>query len=612
MRTNRWRAVQALADCSLLLLLAAMATVLPATRSIAAGPDTNAPRVCRFSAAPVDPRCLDRSGATDIVGVRVSEANGYRFPDHLRVYALDLRTLPDSGRFAVTSRSPYPGSGISTFELFQGEHRFRPARWPEKGFVRTIAPGPGDGKNSIILPPDLFGRFGHEPFLWFGGYPTAEYAFETSAVQSVDPASRVLTLNPFKGPQAVKKEFASYLFNAFSALSQPGDYVFDKGKRIVYAAATEDSDRFGIATSATLLEIVGAENLRIEGLKLEKVLGAALVIRDSRNITIDNCLIRHSGKNAIVVQGGSNVVISNCRIYDIAETAIDINGGDRITLTPSGHAIVGNDIRTFGADARSYRPAIRMGGVGIRVEDNYIADAPHSAIILQGNDHLIRGNRIHNVGQETNDVGAIYFGRDWTERGTVIDSNWFSEIGMPDGPGAKDAVARSLVFGIYLDDQESGYRISRNVFDRVNVPVMLHGGRDNIVEGNAFLRCRTAGIRYRSRGEGLTGGTLQQRLEAMPYRSGIWAERYPALAGIENARPADPINNSESGNFAIDCPLYNVDKNINPAHWPDIGKNSRQSPERKITGGTTEVLEKAGMGCDRLPVLCQWRGRDGN
>lgn len=610
MRTNRWCAVQALADCSLLLLLAAMATVLPATRSIAAGPDTNAPPVCRFSAAPVDPRCLDRSGATDIVGVRVSEANGYRFPDHLRVYALDLRTLPDSGRFAITPRGAYVGIGTSTFELFQGEHRFRPARWPEKGFVRTISPG--NGGNSVILPADLFGRFGREPFLWIGGYPTAEFAFETSPVKSTDPVRHALTLSPLKAPHPLRKDFPFYLFNAFSALSQPGDYVFDKEKRIVYAAATEDSDHFGIATSATLLEIVGAENLRIEGLKLEKVLGAALVIRDSRNITIDNCLIRHSGKNAIVVQGGSNVVISNCRIYDIAETAIDIKGGDRITLTPSGHAVIRSDIRAFGVDARSYRPAIHIGGVGIRIEDNYIADGPHSAIIMQGNDHLIRGNRINNVAQEANDAGAIYAGRNWTERGTVIDSNWFSEIGMADGPGADASVGRSFITGVYLDDQESGYRVTRNIFDRVSLPVMIHGGRDNIIENNAFLRCQLGGIRLRERGEGLTGGTLQQGLQAIPYKSAIWVERYPALASIENERPADPLNNRESSNFAIDCPLFTLDKNVDPAHWPDIGKNSRQSPERKITGGTTEVLEKAGMGCDRLPVLCQWRGRDGN
>jgi len=524
---------------------------------------------CRYSGQPIDPRCLDRSGAVTLKGERVTEARGHRFPADLKVYAIDLKSLPNSNRFAITRRGAYIGVGASTFELFQGDRRFRPARWPERGFVRTIKHGAAD--NTFVLPADLFDRFAQEPFLWMGGYQTAQYAFETSPVKSADPATHTLTVDPPKAPPHIRDNFPFYLFNAFSALSQPGDYVFDQERGVVYAAATEDSNQFEIGTQETLLEIIGAQNLELKGLKLEKSLGTALVIRDSNNVTIDGCSIRHSGKGAIVVKGGSNVVISNCRIEDTAETAVDIQGGDRTTLTPAGHAIMNSDIRSFGVDSRSYRPGIQIGGVGIRIEGNHLEDGPHAAIIVQGNDHLVRGNRIHNVVQEANDAGAIYMGRDWTERGTVIDSNWFSEIGMTDGPGGAESVDRTFVSGVYLDDQESGFRITRNIFDRVSRPVVIHGGRDNIIEGNAFLRCSGgSGIFIARRGEGLTGGTLQQRLQAMPYKTGLWATRYPALVTIENNRPADPIDNQESGNLALACPLFVFQSPKNPLFWNEI------------------------------------------
>jgi len=42
------------------------------------------------------------------------------------------------------------------------------------------------------------------------------------------------------------------------------------------------------------------------------------------------------------------------------------------------------------------------------VAHNLIHHAPHQAIALQGNDHVIEFNEIHHVCEESNDAGAIY------------------------------------------------------------------------------------------------------------------------------------------------------------------------------------------------------------
>ena len=503
----------------------------------------------------------------------------------------------------ITRRGSYFDEAGSTFELFQGDARFQPARWPRQGYSRGIRKGPS--ADTIAVTPDIYARFGREPFLWIGGYWAADWAYETVPVEATDANLSAFTIPKRKSPGETRDGFPFFLFNAFAALAEPGDYVFDADAKVVYAAATVDTDIFEVGTEQTLLEITNANGLRLENLQLEKSLGTSLKIRNSTNVTIDGCRIRHSGGGAILVEGGSGVVISRCLIQDTAETAVHLTGGTRRDLVPAGHAIVDSVIKGFSRDART-RSAVQLTGVGLRVERNLIEDGPHAAIVVQGNDHVIRGNKIHDVVQETDDAGAIYAGRDWTERGTTIDGNWFSEIGMSDGPRAGSAIGRKFVSGIYLDDQESGYRISSNVFDRVARPVVIHGGRDNLVTGNAFLRCEYSGIWLERRGEGLTGGELNQRLSAMPYREPPWSVRYPALATIQENQPAEPLGNQEEHNTAVGCTLFSFGRSTSPNFWPSIGANSRQIAAPETAGyATVDVLKRAGLNCDTYPIVCQ-------
>jgi hypothetical protein len=539
----------------------------------------------------------------EIKGQRVFSVNGVEFPANIRVYEISLKGLPGAG-FAITRRGAYVGYDSSTFELFQGDSRFRPARWPDEGFSRNLKLA--EDKKGIVLPPELYQRFAREPDLWIGAYWTADWAFETSRVQAMVATENKLIFDPLKAPQAIRGSFPFYVFNALSALTHPGDYVLDEAKQIVYAAAVTDSDTFGVGVERTLLEINGARNITLKGLKLDNVLGTALVIRNSENVTIDGCEIRHSGRRGILVDGGKNVVITHCRVDDTAETAIEVKGGDRKTLTPAAHVVSDNHVSHFGVDTRVYRSGIQVSGVGIRVENNIIEDSLHSAIIMSGNDHVIAGNEIRNVVREADDAGAIYTGRDWTDRGNLIRGNWFHDIGMPDAPGAELALGRKLVAGIYLDDQESGYTIENNVFDRVSRPVFIHGGRDNAINGNAFLRCGESAIFLARRGEGMTGGTLQQRLEAMPYDKGIWAIRYPALAKLKDDQPAEPLHNTESDNLAVGCPLFAHSPKTPAELWPDMGKTSRTIPDAPAKDQTTlEVLSTYSLGCEQFPVLCR-------
>jgi hypothetical protein len=184
-----------------------------------------------------------------------------------------------------------------------------------------------------------------------------------------------------------------------------------------------------------------------------------------------------------------------------------------------------------------YHPAVALGGVGNRATHNLIHDAPHEAIGFSGNDHLIEFNEIRDVCTESNDAGAIYAGRDWTMRGTVIRYNYLRDI-----TGFEE---RGCV-GVYLDDMWCGTEIYGNVFYRVTRAAFIGGGRDVTIENNIFVDCDPA-VHLDARALGWAADTvrttMKERLAAMPYQRPPWSDRYPELVNILQDDPAAPKGN---------------------------------------------------------------------
>jgi len=205
-----------------------------------------------------------------------------------------------------------------------------------------------------------------------------------------------------------------------------------------------------------------------------------------------------------------------------------------------------------------YTPAISIDGVGLRVAHNLIHDAPHMAIGFGGNDHLIEFNEIHHVCLESNDAGAMYAGRDWTMRGTVIRHNYLHDI-----TGFRD---RGCV-GVYLDDMFCGTRIYGNIFYRVTRAAFIGGGRDCTVENNLFVDCRPA-LHIDARAMGWAADTvpttMTERLKAMPYTSELWRQRYPELPSILQDEPAAPKGNIVARNVSWGGQWDGVDRTSRP------------------------------------------------
>ena len=203
-----------------------------------------------------------------------------------------------------------------------------------------------------------------------------------------------------------------------------------------------------------------------------------------------------------------------------------------------------NCIHDYGQWKRMYCAGISLGGVGNRAANNLIHSAPHIAINFSGNDHIIELNEIHHVCLESNDAGAIYAGRDWSMRGTVIRHNFMHHVTGFRNHGC---------VGVYLDDMFCGTEISGNVFYKVTRAAFIGGGRDVTIKNNIFVDCNPA-IHIDDRALGwaanCANSTMKDRLAAMPYKNKLWAGRYPRLVNILDDEPAAPKGILVEGNLS--------------------------------------------------------------
>ncbi len=444
------------------------------------------------------------------------------------------------------------GGGL---EVFFGEQRMTLARWPNEGFTRiadllSIEPRnvrgtKGDSVGIFVFEGDRPLRWIGEQDLWVHGYWFWDWADQRQRVRRIDRDDRTIEVEEPYHHYGYRKGQWYYAYNALSELDRPGEWYLDRDAGILYFWPPGDLDRTPVTVSV-LDELVSATDttwLSFQGLTFECTRKTAVTMSGAHN-SIIGCTFRDIGGFAAKASG-TDQRIMHCDARYLGEGGFSIAGGDRPTLTPAGNVVENCHIHDFGEWKRMYVPGVAVSGVGNRVVHNLIHDAPHQAISFRGNDHLIALNEIHSVCYESNDAGAIYSGRDWTMRGTTIRNNYMHHINGREGRGC---------VGIYLDDMWCGTQMVGNVFYRVIRATFIGGGRDCAIAGNIFVECpRAIHIDARAMGWAAAAvpGTMTTRLEAMPYQSPLWAERYPKLVGILDDEPAAPKGNVVRGNVVV-------------------------------------------------------------
>lgn len=446
-------------------------------------------------------------------------------------------------------------------ELFFDHKPMTLARWPNEGFVKIVETVGGEPTTGLGFKGDKIGKFTYEgdrpkrwseeKDIWLHGFWFWDWADTYEPVESIDTEKSIITNRKPYHWYGYRAGARWYAVNLLAELDAPGEWYLDRGNGQLYfwPPAPLEGREACVSLIDNIVQIDNASHVSLVGLTLEVCRGTAIKMDGGQNNRIAGCTIRNAGNGAIHIDGGTGHGVQSCDIYQIGETAVSVSGGDRKTLTPGNHFVDNCEIRDYSRWVYTYRSGISIGGVDLRVSHNLIHDAPHNAIGLSGNEHTIEFNEVHHVCRITDDAGAFYMGRDFTQRGNVIRHNYWHHIG--------DFQSWIGVQAVYLDDWSSGTTITGNIFYKLFRGILIGGGRDNIVKNNLFAECANP-VFVDARGLGWakyyfddTNNTLIERLNAMPYRQPPWSERYPELLTLYEDEPAKPKGNVIAHNISI-------------------------------------------------------------
>ncbi len=441
---------------------------------------------------------------------------------HGKVLQVDLKAqgITDYGEVAKQGKH---------MELFFQDRPMTLARWPNEGFV-NIGEVVGDkDSGQFTYTGDRPQRWMPEQDIWLHGYWYHDWSDSYQRVASIDTQQRLISLATPQHGYGYRAGQRFYALNLLVELDQPGEWYLDRDSGILYfwpPAPPDDGQAVLSVLEEPIIRLNDASHVMIRNLIIECTRGMAVTVEGGTHNLIAGCTVRNTGDVGVNISGGTGNGVIACDIYETGAGGIKLSGGDRLTLTPAGHFARNNYIHHYSRWHRTYRPGVKISGVGNQVSHNLIHDAPHNAILLSGNEHLIEFNEIHHVCLECGDVGAFYMGRDWTARGTIIRYNFFHHLGGL-GIGSQ---------AVYLDDCASGITVFGNVFYKVQRAAFIGGGRDNTVENNIFVDCHPAvWIDHR----GLAGPkwscftTMKKRLEAVNHHEPPYSERYPKLAELD-------------------------------------------------------------------------------
>jgi hypothetical protein len=467
--------------------------------------------------------------------------------DHVAVISLPDAGITDWGDPVQVGMMP---------ELFLDGVPLPLARWPNEGFTKIdqltgsmpteIHGIKGDKGGKFTIADDRIKRWVNEKDLRVHGYWFWDWSAAYMKVAAINPESKEISLADPQHGYGYRTGQRFYVLNALSELDQPGEWYIDREDGKLYLWPLKPLEKSGLVLSVQprIIESNECSFVELRGLSFEACRGNAVSVTGGESLHIVACRFRDIGGSGVSITGMRHAVVG-CDLSELGESGISINGGDRTTLTSGEGRVENNLIHHYGRIIRTYAPAIGVAGVGMRIAHNLVFDAPHCAILLHGNDHVIEFNEIHHVCQETGDVGAFYMGRDWSMRGNVVRHNYFHHI---KGPGLHGAMS------VYLDDAASGTKVFGNVFYKAGRAVLLGGGRDNIIENNVFVDCEPS-IHVDARGLNWMKNHIEedmpQKLKAFPYQTPPWSDRYPELISLLNDDPGAPKGNVIERNISV-------------------------------------------------------------
>ena len=513
-----------------------------------------------------------------------------------KIVKVDLR------KAGITSLGELRNSGFSRpavpawTEVFVNDQVQKLSRWPNDTMAlmgEVVETGSIPRNGEMDNRGGTFRYFGDRPSQWksgdpkwIAGYFAWGYADDMVRIAQIDTTDKTIKLD-----EAVMYGLISgadynrwYVVNLLEEVDVPGEYYIDYPNMTLWLYPSEKIEKLSLSLLAEpMLALEGVKNVEVQHIDFECSRGMGVYMERTENVILRGCRFHNLGATAVCIgkgvkpydqyahtgetnipvsrmignlaqyiyknpvfdrEAGRNNGIVDCVIEEVGAGGINMGGGNRITLEPGGNYVQNCRISRYNRVEKSYRPAIQLTGAGNRVSNCEIFDAPSSAILIQGNDHLVEYCDIHNVCNEIDDLGAVYYGRDQSEQGNKLMFNYVHDLS-----------AKHRVTGFYHDDGACGMYVYGNILYKAGLqPVLLGGGSDNHYKNNIFIGT-PYGLYVDNRLENWAKGTIdiiKERLEMVNYESGPFKEKYPWAANYVSEGIATPKRNVAERNLFYD------------------------------------------------------------
>ncbi len=442
---------------------------------------------------------------------------------------------------------------VPHIQLFFNSKPMPLSRWPNKGFVKTgkVLKGasPHRASSKTKWGKAVFQYTNNRPARWkkthdkrMHGYWQHLWAEATLGIASIDTKSKQITA-AHESPYGTGAGHPYYYLNILEEIDMPGEWYLDRVSGILYIYPPSNPASAIIELSISEQPFIRMDNTShviFENLVLELGCLHGIEINKGTNVLVAGCKIRKMGGDAVIIQNGKNHGVLSCHIHTMGRGGVRINAGDRKTLSPCNHYVENCHIHHFSGIDHTYTPAVWVKGVGTRISHNHIHHNSCHGLRVDGNNHLVQYNDIHDVVLESDDQGGLDTWGDPTFRGTVIRYNYWHKIGSGIGHCGKA--------GVRLDDAISGTVIYGNIFENCSQGnfggVQIHGGKDNWVDNNVFIRCNI-GISFSRWGQRKWIQTITKKfgakVQAMNIKEPPYSTAYPDLSNLHKNADANRI-----------------------------------------------------------------------
>jgi len=472
------------------------------------------------------------------------------------------------------------------FELYVNDQKMDLARWPDHDWAHIKLPLDQKTQFSVMeTMPILSGDIKTAQVHIF---PGNDWYDQYLGIDSFDKTANTIKLSS-PTSYALDSGRRFYIQNHPSLLNAPGEWLFDTAtKKISFAPPADISpNKFMLSSLPNLINVDAANHLTFKNISFEHSTGNAITIKNSNDVVLDQLDVNNIGGKGVLVTNGQNVQINNSKVHHTGGDGVDVSGGDRKTLQASNNVIYNNYIHHTGTELLTSSPGIRLSGVGNKVLHNLLEQGAAQGIILHGNEHLIEKNELHHFCLQASDCGAVYTGRDWSARGNIIRYNYIHDIigfGMNSVDVANNQVvyqSPNYVMGVYLDDGASGFDVSGNIFENAGSrSIHINGGRDNKIYNNYFKTSDFA--IWLAQQSPAVWDQNQKKLDDSPYKTPLWVQKYPELAGPMHNKTWPEGNRIERNIIVTSKPDGNSFRYNVPSNSTVIGNNIIWSTTGKL------------------------------